>query len=78
MSCGDRKLKHCGKQRRSRAAGQGRSQNKQRELFDTSLAAGFASHAILRGFTDTHYFTCPVVTRTQTNTVELSHTATIC
>lgn len=38
------------------------------EVFDTSIAAGSASHAILRGYTDIHYFTCPVVTRLETKT----------
>lgn len=43
------------------------------EVFDTSIAAGSASHAILRGYTDIHYFTCPVVTRLETKT----HTRTV-
>lgn len=45
-----------------KAAGQGRSEKQQREVFDTSAAAGSASHAILRGFSSTS----PVVPEPQT------------
>lgn len=48
------------------------------ELFDTSAAAGSASHAILRGFTDVHYFTCPAVTQPETkNTHRHTHTLSL-
>lgn len=42
--------------------------------FSTPLkAAGSARHAILRGFTDMHYFTCPaVVTQQSPNTLTQS------